>query len=88
MILSLLFAFASVTAIDVFELNAPKIFAKFAAEKLEEKGHAVLSDGSLRDPMMLSNTLKEVKKILSLHVQLFLRSRKCPRPHCTSSGNP
>jgi len=63
MILSLLFALASVTtAIDVFELNAPKIFAKFAADQLEEKGHAVLSDGSLRDPMMLSNTLKEVNK--------------------------
>jgi len=49
-------------AIDVFELNAPKIFAQFAHEKLEEKGHAVLSDSSLRDPHMLSETLQEVVK--------------------------
>jgi len=49
-------------AIDVFELNAPKIFAQFAHEKLEEKGHAVLSDSSLRDPYMLSETLQEVVK--------------------------
>lgn len=47
-------------AIDVFELNAPKIFAQFAHEKLEEKGHAVLSDPSLRNPHMLSETLQEV----------------------------
>lgn len=60
---SLLIAFATVSiAIDVFELNGPKIFAKFVTEKLDEKGYAVLSDSSLQNPMMLSETLQEVNK--------------------------
>lgn len=62
MILSLIFCTITTFAIDVFELNAPKIFAQFAHEKLEDKGHAVVSDSSLRNPLMLSETLKEVIK--------------------------
>lgn len=51
--------FSSAFAIDVYQLDFPKIFAHWAQGQLDEKGYAVVHDSRLRDPMMLSETLKE-----------------------------
>lgn len=59
-IIILCLAFAQ--SLSIYELNAPKVFAHFVQEKLAHHGYAVLSDPSLREPVMLSETLQETAK--------------------------
>jgi len=48
------------SALDIYDFNAPKVFANFVHTKMTDQGYAILSDASLANPIVVSETLKEV----------------------------
>lgn len=49
-------------SLNIYELSRQKVFASFVKDKMSHNGYAVLSDASLRQPVMLSETLQETAK--------------------------